>query len=116
MKKILFLTLFLFVLVGCGDKKNQITCSGSSVDNHGAATRFSVTINYDKEDVIKSLDYNITYYNEEAFKTACEELSMKNPTCENLVIKYKEEGEVVSIFKKDDLVSMLKEIGIDECN
>ena len=115
MKKILFLTLFLFILVGCGEKKNQITCSGSNTDSYGAATRFSVTINYDDEDKITSLDYNITYYNEEAFKKGCEEVSMKNPTCENLVIKYKEEGEVVSIFKKDDVVSMLKEIGIDEC-
>lgn len=116
MKKVLLLTLFIFILVGCGEKKYSITCSGSSNDTNGAATRFSVTINYGMDNKVTSLDYNITYYNEEAFMKACEEESMKNPTCENLVMKYKEEGDVVSQFKKDDLISLLKSIGIDECN
>ncbi len=113
MKKYLLIIIGLFLLTGCG-KEYTMVCTGNIKDDVSEYT-LNVTIHYDLEDRVKSLDYEMVYVNQDSFTKACEEHSDKNPKCENLTISYSENDEITKSFGKKDIINMLSVIGASEC-
>ena len=115
MKKYIVLLIGLFLLTACASKEYTATCKGQISDKSGEPANYTVTVKYDLEDKVKAVEYEILYTDEDTFNNACKDNEKLNPTCENLTVKYTESGELVSGFKKDDVINMLKYVGIDEC-
>ena len=114
MKKIIIIVLTVFLLTGC-NKEYKMTCTGV-IKEESNEYKLNVTIHYDNEDKVKALDYEMIYNNVEEFNKACEESKDKNPTCDNLTVKYSESDEITQSFKKNDVQNMLRVIGLSECN
>ncbi len=113
MKKYLLIIIFLLIITGC-TKKYQMTCSGD-IDMNNEKYKLNVTINYDINDKVESLDYEMIYDSVDLFNKACEESKDKNPTCEDMKVKYTEKDEITTSFSKDDIKNMLYIIGATEC-
>ena len=113
MKKYLFLLIFVILLTGC-NKRYSMVCSGDiNLDND--KYKLNVTIHYNIQDKVESLDYEMIYEDADMFNKACEESKDKNPTCGNLTIKYSENDEITTSFDKDEVKNMLYVIGATEC-
>ncbi len=113
MKKCLLIIIGLFLLTGC-NKEYKMICSGT-IQEDNTEYKLNVTINYDSDDKVKSLDYEMIYNTEEEFNKACTLEEDKNPKCENLTVSYSENDEITTSFSKNDVVNMLTVIGADEC-
>ena len=72
-------------------------------------------INYDINDKVESLDYEMIYDSVDLFNKACLDSKDKNPTCEDMKVKYTEKDEITTSFSKDDIKNMLYIIGAKEC-
>lgn len=113
MKKYLLIIVGLFLLTGCG-KEYTMVCTGEVTEDTSEYT-LNVTIHYDIEDRVKSLDYEMKYINQDNFIKACEEHSDKNPKCIDLTVSYSENDEITRSFGKKDIINMLSVIGANEC-
>jgi hypothetical protein len=113
MKKYILIIIGLFLLTGW-NKEYQMTCSGKLTEDNNENT-LNVTIDYDFEDKVKSLDYEMVYPNEEVYQEACNSVQDKKPTCNDLKVSYSENDEVTRSFKKNDIINMLSVIGASEC-
>lgn len=113
MKKYILIIIGLFLLTGC-NKEYKMTCSGT-IKEESSEYKLNVTINYDSEDKVKALDYEMIYNNEEEFNKACEEAKDKKPKCENLTVSYSENDDITTSFSKTDVKNMLTIIGANEC-
>ena len=113
MKKYLIIGIFIILLTGC-NKHYTMTCSGTLKEDN-IDYKLNVTIHYDLEDKVSSLDYEMIYDNEDLFNKVCEENKDKNPKCENLTVSYSENDEITTSFTKNDVINMLNIIGANEC-
>lgn len=113
MKKILIIIITLFFLTGC-NKDYKMTCTGT-IKEETNEYKLNVTIHYDKDDKVKTLDYEMIYNNIDDFNKACEEAKDKDPKCDSLTVKYSESDEITQSFSKKDVKNMLTVIGLNEC-